>query len=1697
MKMINKQFTPAGFSPAFSCALAILAAALLLPGSAHGATYLFWNGASGVPWETNTNWSTIYSANTAASADPTLGANDIAMFSRVAGAATVDLGATTDSALGLYFQNTNVATSLVSTAGSASTLTIGTAGIHVGYLSGVVTIGASSTAPNSEVNIALSGSQTWTNVSAYSPIFTVLNGVTNASSTTPVSLTLASDGAYNNGFLLAGPVTDGGALAPTALTVALGATSGTATLTGSNGASTYTGATTVSGGTLLLDFSQSNGVATNIINNGLSAGNGSALVLGGATQANPDAIGGSQVGTFAPPVLTIKGLSGATDSQTFNGTTVAAGLSIITLNQNSAASLTLNLGNITRSGSGVLDFSAVPTASNIVSTSKTNDGTGILGDWIVVGGTGAVPMTYATASGGNVAAYSAPAASANLAGITAGNNYSYSAAATLAASSTANTLTYTGAATNTTLTGVTLGLNGLLQAGSGALGILNGTLGIGANNELVITSAGNAITISSVIANNSTSGVAGNLTITNLLGGSPGAAEAATNLITLSTANTYTGTTTINSGYVAPGVLGALGNGGNITFNGGWLYLNGAAESFDYSSRFMNSPSPIGLDYSGNTGAQVALNGVIGSSNTGGLNIRLGSLTDIAINGVNSYSGVTEFDGSPGILTLGNAAALGTSSLINSAGSGFAIQASTDLTGANSLPNNIYESANGLIVFQGGHSITLTGTLGRTEDTGEGLYFNDMYAGTLTVANRYFNAGSLTGGGNLYWEGFGNTNFSGVIATDVTGTGAAAAFQIYNTGATTFGGSANCLGGLYIGGGVLNLNFAGPNSPGSNILFPTQAVALVGATMILTGTANTNNSQTVSTLNSTWGANTIVLTPGASGNIVLNATGGSALPVGTTLNVVLGGLNGSSSSINGFITTTATDSFGLLRAATVNGTDWAATQTAGAISGSNVVAYTGYVTVPSASAWASNGNKNITDTTSPSSGNAFGSTLLASSTIGSLRFNYNGGPGSPTISAAATLTVADGILVSSNVSGQAETITGGTLQGKASSDLLVINNGVNGTSLGIGSAIVNNGAAATAFTKAGAGLVSLTGVSNTYTGITYIDQGALAGTDSVNTVEIVAITTTAGSAAATLASAAGLVSGSTYDVFGAGVSYGTTFTYAGSTSVTLSATASAAKAAVNMGVGAINASGNLSGASNINLIGGVIEVAGTFNRSLGAGPGQVQFNTFTPGGFAAASGTSVVNLGGAGSPLVYTWATGLYSNSGVAPSLATGGNSLANASTMILGDPTAQGMVNFENPISMSQTAVFDVIQGSNSANIPIDAELSGAVTTPSAVYGYGVVKAGNGTLWVASAANSWYGDTVVDSGELTLNSTGNIPLASNLDVSGATSIFNTGTNWHTSANVVTLANGGSIIAAANGGATGSAVTSSTLTGLSYNLQSGSVTGVNLAGAGVTMTKTTSGTVTINSNCSYTGSSSILAGNLVISGSLSGAGTVSVGDPNNPGTFAILAGSGVVGNVTLGAASGNTGAEVDPSNAPLNVATENVGIGGPSTGTTLTVTSFTIGGVSGATLALQVGREDFGGLDQTTEGNDSSDRIALKASTGAISLGTTGNLELTLQSGYTPVAGDILYLIIGSGVSISGQFATANGSPISSNAFIADGYNWTISYTASATAGQYSGAGDDIAIEAGAAVPEPGTWAMFLGGFGMLLGFQRRLRRRE
>ncbi|MHA3771838.1 beta strand repeat-containing protein [Verrucomicrobiota bacterium sgz303538] len=391
-----------------------------------------------------------------------------------------------------------------------------------------------------------------------------------------------------NTISVAGPMTGGGGV--------LKSKPGTLTLSGAN---TYFGSTTLTEGTLVLDYTtQDNSKLSDF----------SELVLAGGTLR----------------------LNGGTHSETVGFTTVSGATSIIS---NGAAKI--NLGQIVRTGGGSLNLSA----SGIATTDSPNDATGILGGWAIINGTDwAVNSTNQL--GGSIVAYTgytnvpfagtiANGANANvrLSGGTSGNvllGADVTNINTLAQNQT--TATTIDTASKTLRLGTIGGI--LVPEGKGALTIgtapNSGTLTAGGNaadlaGELsVITNSGNAVTINSVIANNGTGPVS--------------LAKSGTGTLVLTATNTYSGSSSIQGGTLEIGGAGSLGTtyDAGINNNGSLLY---------------------------NTSANSTLNGVISGIGS----VTKSGTSTLTLTGANTYSGGTNL--TAGTLNVNNATALGTGAL--------------------------------------------------------------------------------------------------------------------------------------------------------------------------------------------------------------------------------------------------------------------------------------------------------------------------------------------------------------------------------------------------------------------------------------------------------------------------------------------------------------------------------------------------------------------------------------------------------------------------------------------------------------------------------------------------------------------------------------------------------------------------------------------------------------------------------------------------------------------------------------------------------------------------------------------------------------------------------------------------------------------------------------------------------------------------
>lgn len=241
------------------------------------------------------------------------------------------------------------------------------------------------------------------------------------------------------------------------------------------------------------------------------------------------------------------------------------------------------------------------------------------------------------------------------------------------------------------------------------------------------------------------------------------------------------------------------------------------------------------------------------------------------------------------------------------------------------------------------------------------------------------------------------------------------------------------------------------------------------------------------------------------------------------------------------------------------------------------------------------------------------------------------------------------------------------------------------------------------------------------------------------------------------------------------------------------------------------------------------------------------------------------------------------------------------------------------------------------------------------------------------------------------------------------------------------------------------------------------------------LVKTGSGRMVLAANNTYSGTTAVNAGKLVVSGTLSNTTAVTVaagaelavnGEIRTATPVTVdgaLSGTGVLGGVSV-----RNGGQVAPGNSGIG----KLGL------TTLT-------GTTGATLSLDLGKATLG---LAPVGGSDYDQLT---ATGV----TLNNITLTLNStaGTNAQVGDKFFLIINSGAgSVTGTFAGR----AQDSTFFLNGLEYRISYNADWT-GTYGTSlmtgGNDVAL---LVIPEPNSWAMIVGGFGMLVSFQRLRRNR-
>lgn len=473
--------------------------------------------------------------------------------------------------------------------------------------------------------------------------------------------------------------------------------------------------------------------------------------------------------------------------------------------------------------------------------------------------------------------------------------------------------------------------------------------------------------------------------------------------------------------------------------------------------------------------------------------------------------------------------------------------------------------------------------------------------------------------------------------------------------------------------------------------------------------------------------------------------------------------------------------------------------------------------------------------------------------------------------------------------------------------------------------------------KSGAGTLTLSG-TNTYSGGTTFNAGtvsissnanlgAASGSLTFNGGTLQFTNNVAGTRAVVMSSA-GTFSGTfgyTMEESGA-VSGNGNLTVTGSGTLILSGSGSNGTGSTILSSGVLSLRGTVSlGSGNLTITSGVLELGNSnFTRSLGAGAGQVNMNSAGGGaGFAAYGADRTVNLGGSGATV--TWGSG---------------NFVASGQPLYLGTPTADHMIDFQNPINLNGgTRTITVTDGVGTG---IDAKISGAISGAGAsnlvLSSVGISPWNPGTLLLSNGNNSYAGTTTVTAGTLLISANatgtaGNTVLgsgASDILVGNTSGAFSAGLQTDAavtisrnvraqSGNTGTITLGGytadastfsgSIFLGTNAVATGKGITLTAASGGTVTF-SGVIqdpTGVTTRGV---LTKDGAGTVVLSGVNTYAGGTIINGGTLSISQSAN-LGALAGGLTINAGTLEITSGFSTSRAISLGDATSTF--QIDPS----------------------------------------------------------------------------------------------------------------------------------------------------------------------------------------
>ncbi|MEZ0388731.1 MAG: beta strand repeat-containing protein, partial [Verrucomicrobium sp.] len=700
------------------------------------------------------------------------------------------------------------------------------------------------------------------------------------------------------------------------------------------------------------------------------------------------------------------------------------------------------------------------------------------------------------------------------------------------------------------------------------------------------------------------------------------------------------------------------------------------------------------------------------------------------------------------------------------------------------------------------------------------------------------------------------------------------------------------------------------NGPLTNVRFASG----VGATVSLdTGSVTTintlaQNATTAVTVDTT--SKTLRL--GAVGGILVTSNAGTTgtLTIGSAANVgtltaggtdnapgelVLSNYSGAALTVNSVIADNSAGAVSVSRSGTGAGTGAGAVSLAGTNTYTGVTALHSGVTTVSVLA-------NINTASSIGRGSAAGSAADLVLNGGTLQ--YTGATAAST-DRLFSVGLGGGTLDSSSATAATVSFTGtGAMgfNGQAGARNLTLT-GTN-TGVNILASVIGDNGGPTTLTKSGAGLWVLTG-DNTYTGMTTITAGTLRvgnggttgslGTGAVNLAGVLVFnrsdnytvnnsifgngSSTINQASANVLSLAGVgnntgglrftVDGGTIDIMGNDLILTGTSALTTANSGTINATGGGR---ILLGV----ANADYGAASNKTLVINAVIADGTFttidfhggtnssgittltadNIFTGSANIQGQAVSVSKIGNAGAAGNlglnGVINLG----TTTQTTSRLLYTGAGETTNRVI---NLASTTGAAIIDQSGSGVLEFTSDFTAVAGSKFLTLQGSTSGS----GRISGAIVNGSG--NVGIIKSGTG-LWTLAGANTYTGTTTVNAGVLAAGSTSAFGSnsAMTVNVNGTLRLGEFSNTVGSIAGAGLLENGGAANVVLTVGGDG---TTTTFSGVVRNGGTGTLS----------INKTGAGTLTLSaSEISYTGSTGVAAGTLLVTGGQGGLATTSV-----------------------------------------------------------------------------------------------------------------------------------------------------------------------------------------------------------------------------